>query len=111
MRWPHTVIFQVETEGHQDDGGGWVPGGWQDFLTTEAHVQPITGNQRFQAQQLETPINHKIYYPAQDGVKPNMRVKWLDRTDVDGNPKEINLQSDPIDQGGMGRVYMVEGVM
>ena len=106
MRYPHTISVVYETEGYQGDGGTWIPGSEETLFTTKAHVQPITGRQRFQAQQLETPINHKVFYPAKAGVKPNMRMIWHDRND-----QEIALKSDPIDQGGLGKVYMVEGVI
>lgn len=99
--FPHTVTFQKYEK--VPDGGGGYTEKWVDFLTTEAHVQPISSNQYAQAQQLEKPIDHNIFYPYQDGIKGSMRAIWKDRND-----SILELRSNPLDQGGLGEILMVK---
>lgn len=101
--WPHSITFQEKQK--VPDGGGGYTTSWVDAFTSDAHVQPITGSQRFQAQQLETPVNTRVYLPT-SGAKSSMRIVWHDRNDT-----IISLKSDPIDQGGLGETYMIEGDM
>ena len=101
--YPHTVEFQHYVEGGRDEYGGTLPGEWQPYYTTEAHVQPLSGYKRIVAQQNQTPVTMRVYYPYSDTViKPDMRMLWVDRG------KTLSIESDPIDQGGMGEVMMVE---
>jgi SPP1 family predicted phage head-tail adaptor len=100
--FPHTVTFQQFTK--VPDGGGGYTESWDDFLTTEAHVQPISSNQFAQAQQLTNPIDHNVFYPHQEGVKGSMRAIWHDRND-----SILELRSGPLDQGGMSEILMVKG--
>jgi SPP1 family predicted phage head-tail adaptor len=96
--FPHAVTFQQFTK--VPDGGGGYTEEWSDFLTTEAHVQPISSNQFAQAQQLTNPIDHNIFYPYQEGVKGSMRAKW--------GEKILELRSSPLDQGGQGEILLVK---
>lgn len=96
--FPHTITF--EKQGLVPDGSGGYTQGWTSFLTTEAFVDPLSGSQRYQAQQLENPVNAQVYYPYQDGVTASMRVNY------DG--KIYKIQSEPIDQGGQGEILMVD---
>lgn len=96
--FPHTVTFQKKERVSDGMGGGTDE--WVNVFTTEAHVQPITGRNRILAQQLETPVTTKVYYPYQEGAKPGMRIQHGSNT--------LRMDSDPIDQGGLGEVMMVE---
>lgn len=82
-----------------DDGGGGVESeDWTDFVTVYAHVEPLSGRELFQAQQVNDQLSHRItmrYYP---GVKSTMRVKFGARIlliesviDVDEHHREIQL--------------------
>lgn len=102
--FPHSITFQEKKQ--VSDGGGGYTESWVDAFSSDAHVQPITGNTRFQAQQLETPINTRVYIPSNQAIKSSMRIVWHDRNDT-----IITLKSDPIDQGGLGENSMIEGVM
>lgn len=95
--YPHTVTFQQYVE--VSDGGGGYTKDWEDIFTTQAHVQPVSSKEIVQAQQVDAPINHKIFYPYQEGVKENMRAQY--------NGKTLELKSNPLDQGGLGEVMMV----
>jgi SPP1 family predicted phage head-tail adaptor len=96
--FPHTITFQSYTE--VSDGGGGYTEEWSDFLTTEAHVQPVSSREYVRAQALQNPIDHNVYYPYQDGVTASMRILW------DG--KTLDIQSSPMDQGGMGEILLVK---
>lgn len=96
--YPHVITFQSFQP--IPDGGGGYEEGWTDFLTTEAFVCPVSSNERYQAQQTQSPISHSIFYPYQTGVKPDMRVIHGD--DI------LTLHSKPIDQGGQGEILMVK---
>lgn len=100
MMWPHTVTFQRYTE--VSDGGGGYTQEWSDLLTTEAHVQPLGGSEFAQAQQLDNPVNHNIFYPYQEGVTASMRAYWHDRD------KTLSIQTEPLDQGGMGEILLLK---
>ena len=100
LEFPHTVTFQSLQE--VPDGGGGHTKDWVDFLTTEAHVQPLGGREYAQAQQLTNPVDHNIFYPYQEGVKASMRALWVDRD------KTLSIQTKPLDQGGMGEIMLVK---
>lgn len=100
--YPHYGTFQKATR-QRNEGGGSGEVVWNDFLTTECHVQPVSSSEYMQAQQLQAPIDHNIFYPFQEGVTADMRFVWHDRD------KTIDLKSDPLDQGGMGKVYLIKG--
>jgi len=101
--YPHTVAFQ-QAVNTRDEGGGVVKT-WQDVMTIEAFVDPLTGNQLYQGMQQDNPVNLAIYYPYQDGITTDMRALWVDRDQI------ITIQSKPIDQGGQGEVYRLNGLL
>ena len=98
--FPHTVTFQKKTR--TPDGHGGYTETYNDFLTTEALVDPLSGTERYQAMQMQSPVNSRIYYPYQEGVTADMRAFWVDRD------KTLEVKSDPIDQGGQGEIMKVE---
>lgn len=88
-----------------DDGGGGIAESpdnenWSDFATLYAHVEPLSGRELFQAQQINDQLTHRItvrYYP---GVLSAMRVKYGTRIfiiesiiDVDERHREIQLMT------------------
>jgi SPP1 family predicted phage head-tail adaptor len=96
--FPHIITFQKPKK--VSDGGGGHIVAWVDYLTTEAFVCPISGNEFAQAQQLQNPIDHNVFYPYQKGVKADMRIKH--------NNEYLSVQSNPLDQGGQGEILMVK---
>lgn len=96
--FPHAIIFQSLNK--VSDGGGGYTEEWTNFLVTEAFVCPISSNERYQAQQTQSPISHSVFYPYQEGVKPDMRILH------DNNI--LTTHSKPIDQGGQGEILMVK---
>ncbi|WP_226639318.1 phage head closure protein [Priestia flexa] len=102
--FPHNIIFQEEQP--IPDGGGGHKKTWIDVLETEAFVCPISSREFYLAQQANTPIDYNVFYPYQAGVKPSMRIKW-----VEGHmDKYLSIKSKPIDQGGQGEILMIKCV-
>lgn len=62
-----------------DDGGGGHEEVWTDLTTVWGSVEPLNGKERYDAQQIQATLSHKIrirYYP---NLKPSMRVKFETR--------------------------------
>jgi SPP1 family predicted phage head-tail adaptor len=98
--FPHEITFQHEVQGGSDGLGGWIPGGWQDFATSEALVTPVSSREIAQAEQTRNPIDYEVYYPYRDDILPSMRVLY------DG--KLLSIKSKPMDQGGQHEVMLIE---
>lgn len=46
---------------------------WTEYATVWADVQPVSGNERFVAQQFLANVSHTIRFRFLDGVTPKMR--------------------------------------
>lgn len=104
LEFPHQVIFQEPVK-VKDEGGGYQKEvQWVSIFTTEANVQPLSGNrtrnEEYIADQFQSKINYNVFYPYQEGVQPNMRVLWGTRI--------LEIKSEPIDQGGMGEILLLK---
>ena len=63
---------------------------WETFLTSWASVEPLTGGERFAAQQIQSSVTHKIRMRYQPGITTEMRIKFGDRGfDIDST---LNLE-------------------
>lgn len=96
--FPHVITFQSLTK--VPDGGGGYEEVWTDLVTTDAFVCPVSSNERYQAQQAQTPISHSVFFPYQEGIKPDMRI--VHGSDI------LSIRSKPIDQGGQGEILMLK---
>jgi SPP1 family predicted phage head-tail adaptor len=96
--FPHTITFQRPIK--TPDGGGGNTVSWEDVLTTEAFICPVSSRELALAQQIKNPIDHSVFYPYVEGVKADMRIKH----DV----KYFTIHSSPLDQGGQGEILMVK---
>lgn len=96
--FPHEITFQQFNK--VSDGGGGYTQSWVDFITTEAFVCPVSSKELAIAQQTQNPIDHTVFYPYQEGVKANMRIKFGSQT--------LSIHSSPLDQGGQGEILMVK---
>jgi len=96
--YPH--VIDVESFISTDDGMGGSTEEWSVVLTAiEAHVQPISGNEYYQAQQIQNPVEVDIFTPYNEVISSSMRVKH------DG--KILNIKS-VLDQGGMNEVLLLK---
>jgi SPP1 family predicted phage head-tail adaptor len=98
--FPHEITFQHEVDSQSDGMGGFIPGGWQDFATSEALVTPVSSREIAQAEQTRNPIDYEVYYPYRTDIKPSMRVIY------DGIV--LSIKSNPMDQGGQHEVMLIE---
>jgi SPP1 family predicted phage head-tail adaptor len=61
------------------DGAGGRSVTWALFEETWAWIAPLTGEEKFLAEQLEDKITHTIRMRFRDGITPSMRITFEDR--------------------------------
>jgi SPP1 family predicted phage head-tail adaptor len=93
---PHLIDIQIETK--VPDGSGGHTKDWTLFKSVNAFVQPISGRNFFQAQQIETKINYKVFMDYDETITNKMRVVHQDK------PLTINTV---IDQGGLNEIMVL----
>lgn len=73
----HRVTLQelVKT----DDGYGGIVETWQDVATVWAAIEPLRGNERYTAQQVQSELSHKVTIRYRAGIKPQMRILYGNR--------------------------------
>ena len=62
-----------------DDGGGGSIETWQDIVPVWAAIEPLRGNERYTAQQVQSTLSHKVTIRYREGVKPQMRLTYKGR--------------------------------
>ncbi|MDF2902371.1 MAG: hypothetical protein K0S25_9 [Bacillus sp. (in: firmicutes)] len=95
--YPHTLT--VQNFNPSDDGAGGHTKEWYDLKSIEAHIQPISGNEYYQAQRLQNPVEIDVYTPYDIEIKPTMRLKVDDEV--------LNIKA-VLDQGGMNEVLLLK---
>lgn len=60
----------------EDDGGGGLVSGWVPFAEIWAGVEPLRGQQRFEAQKLNPKLTHRIVIRYLAGITAAMRIKF-----------------------------------
>ncbi|CAH0186032.1 phage head closure protein [Peribacillus simplex] len=96
--FPHEITFQAYTK--VSDGGGGYTFEWTDYLATEAFVCSVSSKELYQAAQTKNPINHDVFFPFIEGIKPDMRVKYGENI--------LTIHSKPLDQGGQGEILLLK---
>lgn len=73
----HRVTLQelVKT----DDGYGGIAETWRDVATVWAAVEPLSGDERYAAQQVQSDLTHRVTIRYRAGVRPQMRVMYAGR--------------------------------
>ncbi|WP_158738629.1 phage head closure protein [Alteribacillus sp. YIM 98480] len=71
------ILIQNEESVRQP--GGTYETEWVTFLESWARVVPLSGTERYQAQQVQSKLSHRVEMRYREGVKPQMRVKYGDR--------------------------------
>lgn len=61
-----------------DGQGGWTES-WATEATVSAMIEPMKGYERFQAQQVQTPVTHKITIRYRSGVTTKKRFLFGSR--------------------------------
>ena len=62
------------------DGGGGFILTWTDVATVWAAIEPLKGAERLHAQQLQSPVTHRVTMRYRAGVRPSMRLVFDART-------------------------------
>ena len=74
----HRVVLQSAAD--TADGGGGAATAWSDVATLWASIEPLKGTERLTAQQLISPLSHRVRLRHRDGVTTTMRLKFGART-------------------------------
>lgn len=71
----HAIIIQEENA--TDDGGGGLTNPWAnpvEVARARSCIEPLRGFERLRAQQLESPVTHKITLRYRAGIKAQHRI-------------------------------------
>lgn len=77
-RLRHRVTLQ--RFGSAPDGAGGYEETWATFATVYAAVEPLRGREFMEAQQTENEVTTRIRIRPKDGIRPDMRVRYKDKT-------------------------------
>ncbi len=74
----HRVVIQARTL--SDTAGGGQTESWSTHATVWARVEPVSGRELMEAQQLEARVSHKVTIRALDTVTSEMRISHGSRS-------------------------------
>lgn len=99
--FPHTItIMQQE---RVPDGGGGFTSLWKAKFMVQGFLDTPSSRERFEAQQLDNPLDRNLYYPYRTDIFANMRCVH----EYDGIVETYELVGNPQDQGGQREVMQV----
>lgn len=103
-RLRHRVTIQSVTT--NTDSYGQPIESWSTFAEVWAAVEPLTGREYFQAQQLQAEVTYRVRIRYLTGVLPTMRVLHDSRTfevqaviNLDERNRELHLMCREVDSG------------
>lgn len=70
----HSITWQEKTQ--TPDGGGGYTYTTSDTATMRAYIKPVSTNERFFAQRIESDVTHKIFIRYRTDLNPAMRIKF-----------------------------------
>jgi SPP1 family predicted phage head-tail adaptor len=91
-------MVEIQNYSTVPDGSGGYSQEWTKFKEVEAHVQPISGGEYFQAQQLEAKINYKVFTDFDGEITSGMRILYQN--------KVLTIDT-VIDQGGLNEIMVI----
>ncbi|MFD2704081.1 phage head closure protein [Salibacterium lacus] len=56
--------------------GGEYETDWVEHLKSRARVVPLSGSERYEAQQVQSTMSHRVEMRYRPGIKPQMRVEY-----------------------------------
>lgn len=68
------VILQTVSNG--SDGGGGVTETWNDTTTLWAHIDELSGGERYEANQIASGLTHKVTIRYRTATTPQQRLKY-----------------------------------
>ena len=71
--------ISIEAESRVSDGAGGFTKSWAVTHSAWAYIAPVSGQERWRAQQMETPITHKIIMNYQSGITTAHRIVYDSR--------------------------------
>lgn len=80
----HKIRIEAST-GTKDQLGGQASDLWDNptlITTAKAAIEPLRGGELFRAQQIQSPITHRVTINYRPGIKHEHRIKWTDRGTV-----------------------------
>lgn len=89
----HRITFQQESL--TPDGMGGSTKTWTSLGTVSAQVEPLSGKEFFQAQQIQSSVTHKVTMRYRANTIPSLRILFGTRTfDVNAvlDPEERHIQ-------------------
>ena len=87
--------IEIQKEERVRQPGGSYETDWVSFLDSWARIVPLSGTERYTAQQVQSELSHRVEMRYQEGIKPQMRVKYGERTfDIEAvlNLEEANRE-------------------
>lgn len=89
----------IQAQARTDDGAGGAAVAWADIARVWAKVQPLSGKERLEAQQLEAPVMYRVTIRNRADVTADMRILWRGkamniRVIPEAGPRPIYLTLD-----------------
>lgn len=69
----------LQTVSNAADGGGGVTETWADTATLWAHIEELSGDEGFEAQQVASRLSHRVTLRYRTNVTPQQRLKYGSR--------------------------------
>ena len=94
-------FLSIEVKSRVSDGAGGYVEGWTELKKAWMSVTPLSGRERYQAQQIRPETSHKVVmrYSSGKGIDSSMRIKldekrylYLDSPPINTNEKNKELQ-------------------
>ena len=85
-------LVTIEERTRTSDGQGGFTEAWSTVTRAWASLKPVKAYEKFQAQQMETPISHEIVMRYVSGVTTANRITYSDR--VFDIKEAINVDED-----------------
>lgn len=78
-RLDERITIEVKVVGTQNATGGYDDDSWTEVDTVWAQVQPMSGRERVQAEQIEGPTTYRITIRRRDDLTVHHRIVWRSR--------------------------------
>jgi SPP1 family predicted phage head-tail adaptor len=73
----HRITIQQESETSDSMGGNTIM--WNDVATVWASINPLSGKEYYDAEQVQSEVSHKIRIRYRSGITSDMRIDFKGR--------------------------------